>query len=66
MTRAAFVVAVHELIARGLIVCTSGTPGDDDATYGAAWLPLDCPEQYPEFIRRLHADRMRKLLGGDP
>lgn len=64
MSRAEFKAAIHELINRGLITCTSGTAGEDGATYALAWLPLDNPNQFPEFIRRIHADRMLKLLGG--
>lgn len=56
-----FRAAVVELCERGLLTCTRGQPGDDDAAYAVAWLPLDKPERFPEEIRRRHAENMRKF-----
>ena len=64
MSEAEFRSAVTELCARGLVTCTSGTPGDDDATYALAWWPLDDPERYPASVRELHSSNMRALAGG--
>lgn len=63
MTEAEFRIAIAELCDRGLVTCTSGTPGDDDATYALAWLPLDDPEKYPSHVRELHSCNMRALVG---
>lgn len=63
MTETEFRSAVADLCDRGLVTCTSGTPGDDDATYALAWLPLNDPETYPVSVRELHARNMQALLG---
>lgn len=54
-------VAITLLCDRGLLTCTRGQPGDDDATYALAWLPLDEPESYPAEIRKRHERNMQKL-----
>jgi hypothetical protein len=64
MTVDEFRAAMTELCDRGLITCTGGEPGDDDATYALAWMPLDNPERYPPNIRELHSRNMQALLGG--
>ena len=64
MTETEFRSAIAELCERGLVTCTSGTPGDDDATYARAWRPLDDPENYPASVRELHTRNMRVLVGG--
>ena len=56
--------AAIELCARGLLTCTHGQPGEDDATYAMAWLPLDDAHLYPASVRELHALNMQALLGG--
>ena len=56
--------AAIELCARGLLTCTRGQPGDDDATYAFAWLPLDDAHVYPANIRELHSQNMQALIGG--
>lgn len=53
--------ALVELCERGLLTCTRGEPGSDDATYAVAWLPLDDPEQYSEAVREQHAENMKKF-----
>ena len=58
---AEFKTAVVELCERGLLTCTRGDPGDDDATYAIAWAPLDHAEAYPEEVRDRHADNMGRL-----
>ena len=64
MTETEFRSAVTELCDRGLVTCTSGTPGDDDATYALAWWPLDDPQNYPASVCKLHSRNMRALAGG--
>lgn len=59
-----FRAAMTELCDRGLITCTHGRPGDDDATYALAWMPLDNPERFPAHVRERHARNMQVLLGG--
>ncbi|MGK2926495.1 MAG: hypothetical protein ACSLE2_12840 [Lysobacterales bacterium] len=54
-------VALIELCARGLLTCTRGKPGAEDATYALAWHPLDNPEQFEQEVRDRHADNMRRL-----
>lgn len=61
MTRAQFRRSMRELCDQGLLTCTRGRPGDDDATYALAWLPLDQPESFPEDVRRRHAENMLRL-----
>ena len=63
LTADEFRAAITELCDRGLITCTRGVPGDDDATYALAWLKLDNPERYPATIRELHALNMQALFG---
>ncbi len=46
--------ALIELCERGLLACTHGTPGSDDATYAVAWLPLDDLEDYSQAVRDRH------------
>lgn len=53
--------AAVDLCARGLLTCTRGRPGEDGATYGLAWLPLDEPERYPPEVRARHIENMRRL-----
>lgn len=53
--------ALIELCGCGLITCTRGRPGDENATYVLAWLPLDNPERYPEGVRRHHSQNMLRL-----
>lgn len=53
--------ALVELCERGLLTCTSGRPGAANASYGLGWLPLDDAESFPEGVRRLHAQNMRRL-----
>ena len=53
--------SLRELCRRGLLTCTRGRPGDANATYALAWLPLDGPEQYPLKVRERHARNMRIL-----
>lgn len=64
MTVDQFRAAMTDLCERGLITCTHGRPGDDDATYALAWIPLDNPENYSPHIRELHAQNMAALIGG--
>lgn len=61
MTRTQFRRAMAELCERGLVTCTHGRPGDDDATYALTWLPLADPESFPEHVRRRHAENMLRL-----
>lgn len=63
-TREEFVAAVTELCERGLITCTRGRPGDADARYAVAWLPLDHPERFPQSVRDKHAANMRTFKRG--
>ncbi len=60
------VAATVELCERGFLTCTRGRPGDDDATYALAWLPLDNPESLSFEVRRTHAENMRRQLGNKP
>lgn len=50
-----------ELCEAGLLTCTSGNPGDEDASYAVAWLPLDEPDKYSAAVRRRHQENMRNL-----
>lgn len=50
-----------ELCERGLLTCTSGNPGEAEATYAVAWLPLDIPERYSPKVRKRHARNMEKF-----
>jgi hypothetical protein len=61
MTRTEFCQALQELVAVGLITCTQGRPGDDDAQYAVAWLALNDPERYPPEIRARHERNIRRL-----
>lgn len=56
-----FRTAMIELCESGLLTCTRGRPGDDDATYAFSWLPLDNPEQFPEEVRERYAANMRAI-----
>lgn len=53
--------ALLELCDRGLITCTSGAPGEPDATYALAWLALDDPRRYPAEVRCRHTENMRRF-----
>jgi hypothetical protein len=53
--------ALIGLCEEGLITCTSGRPGDKNATYALAWLPLNDPERYPPEIRARHEQNIRRL-----
>lgn len=53
--------ALRELCEQGLLTCTRGRPGDRNASYALAWLPLDDAGHYPEEIRRRHAENMLRL-----
>jgi len=53
--------AAIQLCKKGLLTCTHGQPGDDDATYAVAWLPLDNPEQYAAEIQERHRRNMEKF-----
>ena len=53
--------AAIELCELGLLTCTHGKPGDDDATYALAWLPLDQPECYSQTVRDRHAENLRRF-----
>lgn len=53
--------ALAELCERGLVTCTRGVPGERGSRYALAWVPLDNPEQYPESVRRRHAQNMSRL-----
>ena len=61
MTGAESRPAVAELCDRGLVTCTGGAPGDDDATYALAWWPFDDPRKYPANVRDRHTRNMRAL-----
>lgn len=65
MSESEFRDSITELCVRGLLTCTRGNPGDQDATYALAWLPLDDPENYPADVRQKHAENMRQLDGGN-
>jgi hypothetical protein len=52
---------MQTLCERGLLTCTRGRPGDDDATYALGWLPLDDADTYPEEIRHRHSKNMLRL-----
>lgn len=62
--RHVFRKAARDLCERGLITCTRGNPGDDDAQYALAWLPLDHPEQFSADVRKRHAANMAKFRDG--
>ena len=64
MTKSEFKAGMAELCERGLLTCTHGRPGDDDATYALGWLPLADPAQFPAGIRERHAANMLKLRTG--
>jgi len=51
---------MKKLCRHGFLTCTSGKPGDDDARYVPAWLPLPDGE-FPEEVRRRHAQNMRRI-----
>lgn len=52
--------ATIELCDAGLLTCTRGKPGEANAKYALAWLPLDNPEQFSEEVRAKHAENMRR------
>lgn len=56
-----FRMALVDLCARGLLTCTRGEPGDDDASYAVAWLPLDEPDKYSREVRDRHHENMRRF-----
>jgi hypothetical protein len=56
-----FRLAAMELCSRGLLTCTSGRPGDKDATYALAWRSLDKSEQFATEIRAQHEENMRQI-----
>jgi hypothetical protein len=56
-----FAAAAKECCDAGLVTCTRGEPGADDATYALAAFPLDNPEQFPPEVRERHAANMRRL-----
>lgn len=51
--------ACRELCEAGLLTCTRGTPGDDDAEYAVGWMPLD--GEHPDEVRARHAANRRRL-----
>jgi hypothetical protein len=61
MSPAEISAATVELCERGLFTCTRDRPGDADATYALAWLPLDHPEQFSFEVRRRHALNMKRF-----
>ena len=63
MTETELLKSIQELCRQGLITCTRGEPGDDEATYALSWLPLDNPELYPPEARNLHARNLRRFGG---
>ncbi len=54
--------ATIELCKAGLLTCTRGKPGDNDATYALGWLPLDTPQQFTLEVRARHERNMRVLI----
>jgi len=62
MTEAEFCAGINELCASGLITCTRGQPGADDARYAIALFPLDNPEQFSQEVRDRHAANMLRIL----
>jgi hypothetical protein len=54
--------AVIELCEAGLLTCTGGNPGDEEATYALGWFPLDKPEQFSPEVRARHEQNMRTLI----
>ena len=63
MTETEFRAAIVELCDGGFVTCTSGRPGDDDATYALGWLPLDNAKAYPREIRERHYLNMLRWSG---
>jgi hypothetical protein len=61
LTREEFRARMAELCERGLLTCTRGRPGDDDATYALGWLPLDGGNQFPPEVRERHRANMLRL-----
>ena len=57
--------AAIELCKRGLLTCTSGRPGEADATYALAWLPLDNAEAFSPTVRELHAENTGGNASGE-
>lgn len=64
MTESEIRVAVIEPRDRGVFTCTHGQPGDDDANYALAWIPLSKPERHTEHVRARHARNVQALLLG--
>jgi len=56
-----FCAALIELCERGLLTCTSGNPGDDEATYALAWMPLDSSANYQQSVLERHAENLRRF-----
>lgn len=61
LSPAQFRQAMQTLCDRGLLTCTRGRPGDDNATYALAWLPLDDGDSYPAEVREHHHRNMLRL-----
>jgi len=51
--------AAIELCEAGLLTCTHGKPGDENARYALGWLPLDNPNQYSDEVQARHTENMR-------
>ena len=63
MTKREWLRAMHELCDGGLLTCTRGKVGDDDATYALAAFPLNDPDRFPADIQELHLRNMAKFGG---
>ena len=61
MSREEFRTTMAELCERGLLTCTHGRPGEDDARYAFGWLPLDRADQFPAEVRERHRINMLRL-----
>lgn len=58
LSRDEFRRACRELCEAGLLTCTRGMPGDEDAEYALGWMPLD--GEHPDEVRARHAANMRR------
>ncbi len=54
--------ATVELCEAGLLTCTRGEPGADDAMYALAFYPLDNPRQFTSEVQARHKRNLQAFM----